>query len=347
MPYYKDSTVVVFVNGAWKKLSKKNGSFTNHGVNIQCLREWKDRAQKPFLRYFDRLANKQDLALVNGGCGIFLPACHKATAPIHLFFYSEGESVTYYPRVLVIAEEKSQVTLVEHYVGGASKGSVVHGVSEIYVGKGARVAHTQLFYEESRTVQSSSVWAKQDEDSQFTSFVLSMGGERTKQELTVNLSSPGATCTLNGLYLVGACEEACHHTKIEHNAPFCESKEVYRGVVGKHGKANFNGKIVVEEGAIKSRASLVNKNLMLCEESEINTKPELEIYNDDVVCTHGATVGQLDEQALFYFRSRGIEPQQAKKLLVSAFVNEEMKHIPAPILPLIEKKKENFFEIGT
>ena len=169
--------------------------------------------------------------------------------------------------------------------------------------------------------------AQQARDSRLLSHSVSLGAALARNDISTALAAPGCDVTLDGLYLVGGRQHVDNHTRVDHAAAHCTSRELYRGVLDSHARAVFNGKVIVHPGAQKSNAQQANHNLLLSRDAEIDTKPQLEIYADDVKCTHGATIGQIDENQLFYLRARGIEASMAKSLLVHAFANDVTERI--------------------
>ena len=163
---------------------------------------------------------------------------------------------------------------------------------------------------------------KQLANSSYTFHGVEIGGILSRTDLVVNLHGEGASCDLNGLFVLGGRQHVDHHTRIDHKAPHCTSRELYRTVLDGRSHGVFNGKVMVHEGAIKTDSNMSNGNILLSKHAEIDTKPELEIYNDDVKCAHGATIGQLDDKQLFYLRSRGISQEAAQELLTFAFADE-------------------------
>jgi Fe-S cluster assembly protein SufD len=190
------------------------------------------------------------------------------------------------------------------------------------------VAHCKVQREAEAAFHTGTVEAAQDRDSHFHSMSLSVGGALVRNDINTTFLAPGGQCSLDGLYLASGGQHVDHHTSIDHRAPRCRSEELYKGVLDGRATAVFNGKVFVRHDAQKSDAQQANKNLLLSEEAVVNTKPQLEIFADDVKCSHGATIGRLDEDALFYLRSRGIDESAARTILVRGFVNQVIERIP-------------------
>jgi Fe-S cluster assembly protein SufD len=259
-------------------------------------------------------------AFMRDGVLVRIPEGSKHEAPIVLVFLSSVKSPTSLPRVVISAGPGSQATVVEVHAGPAEAATLTNAATEIVV-----EANAALTY---HTVQSTSpagfhvhhVAVEQKRDSSFHSHNLSLGGRLVRNDLRVALSERGASCTLDGLYLSADTSHVDNHTSIEHRASHTTSREDYRGVVDGKSRAVFSGRIVVHADAQQTDARQNNRNILLSEGARVHTKPHLEIFANDVKCSHGATTGRLDEEALFYLRSRGIGAKEANQLLVRAFL---------------------------
>lgn len=263
-------------------------------------------------------------AFIEDGAFVWIPPGTIVERPIHLMFFSTAHpgSVFTHPRNLVVVGAASQVTLVESYLGHDGEAYLTNVVTEIVVGPGAVVDYCKLDDEGGRGYHFSSVQVRQETGSRFTGHAFSLGGALVRNDLGVVLDGEGAECDLYGLYLLSGSQHVDNHTTIDHARPRCTSRELYKGILDGRATAVFNGAIVVRPDAQKTSARQTNKNLLLSEDAVIDTKPQLEIHADDVKCTHGATVGQLDPGALFYLRSRGIGIDEARRLLINAFGGE-------------------------
>jgi Fe-S cluster assembly protein SufD len=195
-------------------------------------------------------------------------------------------------------------------------------VTEIVARDAAVVEHTKMQSESLRAFHVAAIQYQLERGSSVTSNSMTLGGALIRNSLTAVLDGEGAECTLNGLYLVSGKQHVDNHTHLEHAAPHCSSRELYKGILDGQSRGVFHGRILVRRGAQKTDSKQTNNNLLLSDEALINTKPQLEIYADDVKCTHGATIGQMDRDALFYLRSRGIGEQSARSLMVYAFASE-------------------------
>ena len=249
-------------------------------------------------------------------------------APIHLLFVATGDDETMsHPRTLVMAGNNSQVRLVESYVGLSDSACLTNAVTEVFVGDNAVVDHYKLLRERVQAYHIASMNVKLGRSCNFSSHAITLGGAIARNDVTADLQGEGAECTLNGLYLVNGKGLIDNHTTIHHARAHCNSHELYKGILNDQAQAVFNGKIIVAIDAQKTDAKQTNKALLLSEDAHINTKPELEILADDVRCTHGATIGQLDADALFYLRSRGLDPVQARNVLIHAFAVDLLSRI--------------------
>jgi len=219
--------------------------------------------------------------------------------------------------------------VIEHYVGHAAEAGLTHNITRVLLDEAATLYHDRLQFEMEKQFHLGRVDVTQLRDSRFVSHSLAMGAVLSRVDITVALSGVNASCVLNGLYLIGGRQHADHHTRIDHISPDCTSRETYKGVLSGRSHAVFNGKVVVHEGADGTDASQSNGNLLLSDHAEVDTKPELEIYADEVKCAHGATVGQLDLEQLFYLQSRGLDKASAKNVLTFAFADAALTQMKA------------------
>jgi len=309
------------------------------GVRIMKLSE---APVEPFLA---RYASYQDNAFValntaNFEDGIYIHIAKGAQIeePIELAMESSanGQPTVWYPRVLIVAEPGSQATIVERYSGHGGT-YLTNPVTELIAGDNAVIDHYKLQTESNSAYHVSTLQIQLGRDANFRSHALSFGGALVRNDVNAVLSQ-GSECTLNGLYLVNGAQHIDNHTTIDHAQPHATSHELYKGILEGKSSAVFNGRILVRKDAQKTDAKQTNKNLVLSEEAVINTKPELQIHADDVRCTHGATIGQLDAEGLFYLQSRGIGRAEARDLLIVAFARDIVDRIKvAPLRDQLEK----------
>jgi Fe-S cluster assembly protein SufD len=237
----------------------------------------------------------------------------------------------------VIAEAASQAQIVETYVGTVGKLYFTNAVTEVLLGEGAVLDFSKLECESDAAFHVATTEVSQRRDSSFTSHSISLGGALARHDLNVRLDAEGAGCTLNGLFIGSGTQHLDNHTLIDHAKPHGTSRELYKGIMDGQSRGIFNGKIIVRSDAQKTDAMQTNKNLLLSKEAIVNSKPALEIFANDVKCRHGSTIGQLDDAAMFYLRSRGIEEKEARDLLVYAFASDVASRIRvAPLRAFVE-----------
>ena len=270
-------------------------------------------------------------AFLNDGAWIELPAGSVIEQPLHLLFVASGGAdgpFMTHPRVIVILGENSQASVVETFVGRDAVRYFTNVVTEVVVGKNAGLEHYRLQYEGNDGHHVSAIHVRAERDARYASHSISLGGALVRNDLNAVLDGEGIDCTLNGLYAADAERLVDNHTTIDHARAHCGSREMYRGILADRARGVFNGKIIVRPDAQKTDAKQTNRALLLSEDARINTKPQLEIFANDVKCTHGAAVGQLDEEALFYLRSRGLGEGAARRLLTHAFAADVLNRMP-------------------
>jgi Fe-S cluster assembly protein SufD len=263
-------------------------------------------------------------AFMDDGAVIEVAAGATLARPIHLVFLSRanGAPVISHPRNLVIAGAGSQASIIETYSGGEGQTYCTNTVSEIVLGPGAALDHYKIQREGNAAFHIGTVSISQGPSSRLWSSAISIGGLLSRSEISTLLDAEDSECTLDGLYLASEQQHVDHHTSIDHRKPRCSSRELYKGVLDGQATGVFNGKVFVRPDAQQSDAAQVNKNLLLSDDATVDTKPQLEIFADDVKCSHGATIGRLDQNALFYLRTRGIDAAEGRRLLIHAFAGE-------------------------
>ena len=270
-------------------------------------------------------------AFLGHGALIEVAADAHITAPLQLVFIStpHAEACLSHPRVIVTLGANARLMLIESHYGLAGAANFTNSCTQITLGAGAQCDYLAMQREAQGDFHVSRVYVSQQERSGFAAHTYNLGGQWVRNDLRVSLEAPGASVRMDGLYLADQRRHVDNHTRIDHLATHTSSDELYRGIIRDRGHAVFNGKVVVAEAAIKTDATQTNNNLLLTRNGEIDTKPELEIYADDVKCNHGATIGQLDEQALFYLRSRGLDLETAREMLTGAFARAVTERIAA------------------
>jgi Fe-S cluster assembly protein SufD len=297
------------------------------GSLAQALRDHPEKVEPHLTRhtaYEDQPFVALNTAFLRDGAFVFVPRGKVVEETIHLLFVStaSGGPTVSHPRALIVAGESSQVRLVESYAGPDGKVYFTNAVTEVVAGENAVVDHYKVQRESRRAFHLAAMHVHQARSSTFASHNFVLGGALVRNDVTAVLGAEGCECTLNGLYAGHGDQLIDNHTRIEHARPHCASHELYKGILDGKAHGVFNGKIHVHPDAQKTDAKQTNQTLLLSDDATINTKPQLEIYADDVKCTHGATVGQLDAEALFYLRARGIDRESARALLTYAFAND-------------------------
>jgi Fe-S cluster assembly protein SufD len=248
-------------------------------------------------------------------------------------------------RLLVVLEEQAEASLVEYFPAlPFTAPGLVTGVTEIVLGRGARLAHQRLQCEDERLLHIGGIYADLAADASYTGFVLAQGSRLKRIDLRLRHRGTGSECRLDGVYLARNTQHVDLHTTVEHDVERGTTRQVYRGIVDDAARAVFNGRILIRPGAQKTNADLSNRNLLFSDRAEIDTKPELEIYADDVKCSHGATVSRIEERNLYYLQSRGIARSEAEVLLAFGFINELFGAIgSAPLEALLRAQLRGWF----
>jgi Fe-S cluster assembly protein SufD len=283
----------------------------------------------------DRAFAALNTAFLHDGVLIEVPPGTVLEIPIQVIYATApGVATMSHPRLLASIGSGAQLRLVETYVGTPGQKYFTNAVSEYFVGENASIDH----YKDQRESASSYHVGLQalhcDRSSTFVSHNLVLGGQIVRNDVVAILDGEGVDCTLNGLYLSDGQRLVDNHTLIDHAKAHCGSHELYKGILAGRSKAVFNGKIIVRQDAQKTDAKQTNRALLLSDEAQINTKPQLEIFADDVKCTHGAAIGQLDEEALFYLRARGLNATQARDMLIHAFAGDILNRVKVEPLRL-------------
>ena len=264
---------------------------------------------------------------LSAGLFLHIPADMKLSEPLELFFMDDGsrqKSVSH-PRLVIILERGAEATIVEHHMGQGQY--VRNSVSEIDLGPGARLQHYRLQNDSLEAAHLSYSAVKAARDAHYDHFTLTLGGALARQEVDACLDDNNAQVNLNAAHLIGGNQHSDTTTRIHHNAPHCRSRQTVKYALRDKAHGVFQGRIHVDQSAQKTDGYQMNQALLLSDQAEINAKPELEIFADDVKCSHGATIGQLDKQALFYLRSRGVPEAEARALLIQSFIGGAIEEI--------------------
>ena len=267
-------------------------------------------------------------AFLSEGAFVHVPKGVKLEYPIHLIFLTTTQNpIVFHPRNIILAEPSSESRILETYLGDDDTVYWMNTVTEVVAEEEAIVDHYKLQLESKSAFHVANLGVVQSRSSSVSNHSLSLGAKLARNDIRSELGGEGAEVTLNGLYVVKGNQHVDHHTVVEHGVPHCTSRELYKGVLDDEASGVFNGRVIVCPDAQKTDASQSNKNLLLSDSALVNTNPQLEINADDVKCTHGATVGQLDEEMIFYMRSRGIGLEHARKLLIDGFVDDVSQRI--------------------
>lgn len=345
LPGNSQDARLVFVNGYYcERLSSLRGlPGGGEAGSLAALLPKLDGAIEAHLaRYADHRIHP--FVALNAACwqdGAYLrfPKGMALKEPVHLVYVSTADEVPLvsFPRTLIVAERETQVTVVESYIGLGAGVCFSNAVTEIVAGENAVFDHYKLQAENEQSFHLAALQVYQDRNAHFSSGSISVGGALVRNEVKAVLDAEGAECFLNGLYLAHGRQHVDNYTTLDHAKPHGASRELYHGILDGHAAGVFNGRIIVRPGAQKTDAIQKNRNLLLSPDAVIDTKPQLEIYNNDVRCTHGATIGQLDLEALFYLRSRGIGADDARNILIYAFAADILERVkPASVREWVE-----------
>ncbi|MFC5521162.1 Fe-S cluster assembly protein SufD [Polaromonas jejuensis] len=277
-------------------------------------------------------------AFMTDGAYVHLAAGVALDTTIHLLFVATEAGLAMQTRNLVVADAGSRASLVEHHVAVGDGAYFTNVITDLVAGRDAAIEHHKLQQESLKAFHVAAVNADQQHGSCLTSRSFALGGGLARIDIRVGLNAERTECALDGLYMTDGRQHIDHHTRIDHAQPHGTSREFYKGVLAGASRAVFNGKVIVHADAQHSDACQTNRNLLLSDNAEVDTKPQLEIYADDVKCSHGATVGQLDPEQIFYLRSRGVDDASARALLTFAFAEEVIARVSiAPLRARLEK----------
>ncbi|HMN43371.1 MAG TPA: Fe-S cluster assembly protein SufD [Povalibacter sp.] len=310
------------------------------GVTVLTLGQWLENAPDEVAALLAQQASdasafeSMNLAFCDDGVVIEIGESVRVDRPIYVVHQWTGgaASVMSNPRVFVRAAANSQCTLIEHYVGAADSETLTNSVVTLDIGSGARVKHYRVQQESPRSFHIGSIAAHQARDSRYDCQDIALGASLARTSIVATLQGPGAEANLHGLFLPGGSQHIDTCTLVDHVAPHTRSNEEYRGIADARGRGVYRGKVIVRKDAQKIDSRQSSRNLLLSPTAEIDTRPELEIYANDLKCSHGATTGQLDATSLFYLRSRGLSEAQARALLIRAFAESILSTIELPSL---------------
>lgn len=325
---------MVFIDGIYsKELSDLSG--LPHSAVVTSLAGMTEEQALVASRHLAAYAKYQDDAFtalntahIGDGALVYIPDGKIVETPLHLLFISTSEEASAtHPRVLIIAGKGAMATIIESYVSTDDNVYLTNAVTEVFAAEESAITHYRLQEESEKAFHVATTQVHQERESNYVSYAFSLGAEIARHTLNVVLTDEHTDTTIDGLYVVTGKQHVDNHTTMDHSRPNCTSHQLYKGILDGKSRAVFNGKVLVREGALLTDAHQLNKNLLLSKDSSVDTKPQLEIFADDVKCSHGATVGQLEDDELFYLASRGIAPEQARSLLTFGFAEDVISKI--------------------
>jgi Fe-S cluster assembly protein SufD len=326
---------LVFVNGRYHA-GLSSGDALPDGVRVLPLARAYDEMPILVEQHLGRIASFDahtftalNTAFINDGAVVHIAKDVEVARPIHLLFVSDAASAqrASQPRNLIVLDRFAKATIIESYAGLGEEQYFTNAVTEASLAEGATLTHLKLQRESAAAFHVGTLDVRQGRDSHLFSFSFATGAALSRTNIYTTLRGEGCGATLNGLYLGDGDQHIDHQTRIEHVEPNCYSRELYKGILDGSAHGVFNGKVFVHPEAQKTDGKQTNNTLLLSERAQIDTKPQLEIFADDVKCTHGATVGRLDETSLFYMKSRGINARTARELLTYAFAADVLETI--------------------
>ena len=338
--------LAVFVGGRFDgSLSSVSG--LPAGVRVTSLAEALRAEPELLERHLARHARVEDnpftalnTAFLSDGAFVYVPEGTVMEEPVQLLFLSVpgARPTVSHPRSLIVVERMARASVVETYAAHGDGVTWTNAVTEVVVGDGGRADCYRVQHESAQAYHVATTQTWQGRDSVLSVHPVVFGAALSRHDIGTVLGGPGGRCTLNGLYLLEGRQHADHHTTIDHAQPHCESHEYFNGVLDGRSHGVFNGRIIVRKGAQRTDSKQTNNNLVLSEEARADSQPQLEIYADDVKCTHGATLGPIDEKALFYLKSRGLSPNEAQGLLTYGFGAEILDRMEiAPLRVQLER----------
>lgn len=330
-----DPILLVFVNGFFNEALSSLASLPK-GVRAGSLASAVKQSVHLLEPHLGRHAAFDDqafvalnTALMQDGALVHLARNVVADRPIHLLFFSTASETPFasHPRVLILSDPNSQATIVEHYAGADGGVYFTNPVTEIVACENAVIDHYKVERESEEAFHVSTTQIHQYKSSNVSSHTISLGGRLVRHDINAVLDEEGCDCTLNGLYMINGNQHVDNHLRVDHARPHCTSREFFKGILDGSSRGVFTGRIIVRPDAQKTDGKQTNMSLLLSEEAQVESKPQLEIFADDVKCTHGATIGQVDNDALFYLRSRGLADDAARSMLIYAFAHESVERI--------------------
>ena len=320
----KEATTLVFVNG-FLDASLSSDEIPN-GIEFKSITNSTIEFGKN-LKLENEIFHSLNTAYATDGVCIHINEKTILDKPLQVIYILTGEHTVANLRNVIICEKNAQAEVIQGFFTENAKESFTNVVSEIVVEENAHLTLNKIQYEDESCYQVATEQVDQHKNSTFTINTITLNGALVRNNLNIEVNGENCTTNLNGAYLLKGNQHVDNHTLVDHKVAHCESHELYKGVVNDKATAVFNGKVFVRKDAQKINAFQSNANVLLSDDSTVNSKPELEIYADDVKCSHGSTTGQLDEEAVFYLRARGLSEKSARKLMISAFINDVIEKI--------------------
>lgn len=331
-----DSYKIIFVDG---KYCSHLSETTHEGMDICILSAALTQSKYELIieNYFNKIALKDGItslntAFSNEGVFIHIPKNKFVEKPIQIIHFSTGNesSLMFQPRNMIVVDENSQVQIIERHQSLSKNKVFTNSVTEIYADKKSIIEYYKIQNDNLQASLIDNTYVNQQRNSSFSMHTFSFGNELVRNNLNISQNDEFIETTIKGVTIIGDNQHVDHNTLIQHNKPNCNSHQDYKGIYDNKSTGVFNGRIVVNKQAQKTNAFQSNNNILLSDKATINAKPQLEIYADDVKCSHGCTVGQLDKNALFYLKSRGIPEKEATALLMYGFANNILKSVKIP-----------------
>lgn len=346
LPNMPTCNTIVFVNGAYEP-TLSNIVSSEEVLVVKTLEEAYDTHESLVAPYFDQLTKTSEEALTalntaftKNGLFIHVPANKVVEEPVVMYFIADARQANQgvQPRTLIVAEQGSKATFVDKTDTLGDNASFSNAVMEIVVEANARVEHYKVQNDQDKASYVGTTQVKQAADSYYANTTISLNGALVRNNLNIALDGSNVESHMFGLYMLTGKTHVDNHSIADHLKPHSFSNELYKGILDEGSTGVFNGKIFVRQDAQKTNAYQQNRNILLSDNASINTKPQLEIWADDVKCSHGATTGNIDEESMFYLRSRGIAENEARALLIHAFGNEIIEKITLePLRVYLEK----------
>jgi len=335
-----EHSLLVFVNGIYSPELSKITDLPK-GVEVGSIAEAIKNNNSVVKNNLGKYAKDENYffttlssAFIKDGAFVYVPDGKVVENPIHIIFYtkSSDNKIINQPRNLFVAGKDSQVSIIEHYISDEENIYLTNAVTEIFADENAVVDHIKLQEESKKAFHIARMDVDQERSSNFSSHLISTGAQISRNDFSTRFNAEGSESMLNGLFMISNEQLFDAHTMIDHAKPHCSSHEHYKGILQDNSKGVFNGKVMVRQDAQKTNAFQQNNTILLSDDAVMNTKPQLEIFADDVKCSHGATIGKLNDEAKFYLKSRGIGEEAATAMLIHAFASDVISSIKIPAL---------------